>query len=306
MDRERQLQATSESYHGVQYGHGVPLPASLEEAPVREERGLVAEAAAKIERYWETVPRVVLMLGTGMGPFAHQISADVTIPYEDIPGFASTTALSHRGCLVCGTLRGTPLMVLDGRCHFYEGYSREEIVFPIRVARARGASTLIVTNACGGLKRSFSPGTIMVIDDHINLMGRAGQKNLGGQYSPRQRPSSPTPYEPLLIQRALRIAREHRFPVHRGVYAGVAGPNYETRAEYAFLRRIGADAVGMSTVAEVEAGTRLGMQILGLSIVTNVARAYHPSAVEAEHVVHAAREAEPRVRQIVSGMVQTL
>ncbi|MFO7906677.1 MAG: purine-nucleoside phosphorylase [Planctomycetota bacterium] len=282
---------------------GAPHVASRRGVSGPDEDKMVAMASAEIERRWSMVPEVVLVLGTGMGPLADQISAHVTIPYSELPGFAPTTALAHRGCLVCGTLLNTPLMVLNGRCHFYEGYSFRDIVFPIQVARARGAATLIVTNACGGLNSGFVPGTIMVIEDHINLLGR---KQMGGQSYPRQPRTVPTPYDVGLTERAFNIARQHHCSIHRGVYAGVAGPNYETRAEYSFLRRIGADAVGMSTVAEVELASRLGMRILGLSIVTNVARAYSPKTVDARHVVDAAREAEPRVREIVSGVIQSL
>ncbi|MFW6169835.1 MAG: purine-nucleoside phosphorylase [Planctomycetota bacterium] len=281
----------------------VPAAATRRAVPISEGDTMVAMASAEIERHWSTVPEVVLVLGTGMGPLARQIFAEVTIPYHELPGFAPTTALSHRGCLVCGTLSHTPLLVFNGRCHFYEGYCVRDIVFPIQVARARGASTLIVTNACGGLNPDFVPGTIMVIEDHLNLMGR---KLMGGQTYPRQPRPACTPYDSWLIERALRVAGRDRFSIHRGVYAGVTGPNYETRAEYSFLRRMGADAVGMSTVAEVELAARLGMRILGLSIVTNVARAYSPKTVDARHVVNAAQEAEPRVREIVSGVIQSL
>ncbi len=267
---------------------------------------MVLAATAEIQRRWPTIPKVALVLGTGLGQFAQQIDAEATIPFAELPGFARTTAIAHRGQLVCGILADQPVLLLDGRCHFYEGYSADEIMLPIRVVQACGASTLIVTNASGGLNRHFSPGDVMVIEDHINLMGQAMQRTLHTSPAPRPTRQAPTPYDSHLVEQALAVARRHHFLAHRGVYAAVTGPNYETRAEYLFLRRIGADVVGMSTVPEVQIASQLGMRVLGLSIVTNVAHIDNPEAVDAWHVVNAAQQAEPNVRQIVEEVIRTL
>ncbi len=272
---------------------------------------IVAAATAEIQRRWPTVPKVALVLGTGLGQFAQEIRAEVTIPFADIPGFARTTAIAHRGQLVCGAFSGKPVLLLDGRCHVYEGYSFAEVTLPIRVVRACGATTLIVTNASGGLNRNFAPSDVMVIEDHINLMGRATRSPFLGKpalhvsrsYLPQ---SPPLPYDASLIELALAVARRRQFVAHRGVYAAVTGPNYETRAEYSFLRGIGADAVGMSTVPEVLVAAQLGMRALGLSIVTNVAHTVNPDAVDPWKVVNAAEQAEPRVRQIVEDVIRSL
>ena len=267
---------------------------------------VVEAATAEIRRHWSYVPDVAVVLGTGLGQFARHMAVDVTRPYGETAGFAPTTALSHRGCVVCGRLSGVPLLVFDGRCHFYEGYAFEDVTLPVRVAHACGASAFMATNACGGLRRHFSPGDVMIIEDHINLMGRTGNGPLAGFPLPRRPRRAATPYDPHLIDMALSISRRRQFAAHRGVYAGVTGPNYETRAEYSFLRQIGADAVGMSTVPEVQVAAELDMRILGLSVVTNVAHCEGAGSIDARHVVDAARQAEPRVRQILAGVIQTL
>lgn len=268
---------------------------------------VVEAATAEVQRRWSTKPVVALVLGTGLGPLALQVAADTLIPFQEIPGFAQTTAIAHRGQLVCGTLCGVPVVLLDGRCHFYEGYSFDEVTLPVRVVQACGASSLIITNASGGLNRHFSAGDVMVIEDHINLLGKAMQRRdsqlPNALRSPRPAPS---PYDPQLAQLALEAARRNQSAVQQGVYAAVTGPNYETRSEYTFLRRIGADVVGMSTVPEVQVASQLGMRILGLSIVTNVAHVDAPEIVDAWNVVNAAEQAAPKVQHIVEDVVQTL
>lgn len=263
-------------------------------------------AVDEVRRRWAIAPVAAIVLGTGLGRLARHVDVDVSIPYGEIPGFFPATAPSHCGRLVCGHLRGVPLLLLDGRCHIYEGHSLAAITFPIRVVHACGASTLIATNAAGGLRAHFSTGDVMVIEDHINLMG----KRLSGWcgFEPRWRPQrvEPTPYDAALRKQAVSVARREGCVVHEGVYAAVPGPNYETRAEYELLRSLGADAVGMSTVPEVQVARRLDMRVLGLSIVTNVARAEVPQVVDAWHVVSAAEHAEPHVRAIITEVVGSL
>lgn len=266
----------------------------------------VEAAATEIGRHWSTVPQVALVLGTGLGHFADQVSVEAAIAYEQIPGFTRTTALAHRGQLVCGSLLDVPLFLFDGRCHLYEGYSFAEVTFPIHVAQACGAAILIVTNASGGVNYHYAPGDIMIIDDHLDLLCGSGRRETAGRASLRPPRLSVTPYDPELIELASQFAAEHRILVHRGVYAAVTGPNYETRAEYAFLRQIGADVVGMSTVPEVQVASQLGMRVLGLSVVTNVAHLQHPTAIDAWHVVSAAEEAEPQLRLIIDDVVRSL
>jgi purine-nucleoside phosphorylase len=264
-----------------------------------------------------------MIFGTGLGQAASMIEIQQAIPYETIPGFARSTALSHRGRLVCGRLNDICTIAMEGRCHLYEGYSFDEITRPVRVMRSLGVEQLIVTNASGGLNPQYRSGEIMVVSDHINLMFRSGplvsesgkdreESTLSvagrGMISPGRRSSvndrsDARGYDPSLIQRALEIARQENFIAHRGVYVAVTGPNYETRAEYRFLRRIGGDAVGMSTVPEVRTAARWGMQILALSMIANVALPDAPQQVDAQDVVDCAASAEPNLRKIVLGTV---
>jgi purine-nucleoside phosphorylase len=266
----------------------------------------VVAATAEVRRHWSTTPKVALVLGTGLGQLAEQIAVEATIPFGEIPGFARATAIAHRGQIVCGRLCDVPVILLDGRCHVYEGYSLDDVTLPIRVLESCGTSTLFVTNASGGVNQFYRPGDIMVIEDHLDLMGGRGRQSVGHASPPRPQRTSPTPYDPELIELALQASRRHNFVAHRGVYAAVTGPNYETRAEYAMLRSIGADVVGMSTVPEVQVARQLGMRVMGISIVTNVAHVETPEAVDAWHVVSAAQQAEPAVRRLVEDVIRQL
>jgi purine-nucleoside phosphorylase len=263
----------------------------------------VEMARTLIVRQWPLQPRAAIILGTGLGRLAEQVQHDVTVPFEALPGFPHATALGHRGRVVCGRLNGIPLILLDGRCHLYEGYSLEQITLPVRVAHACGAPLLIASNASGGLNPEFSSGDLMVIDDHIDLMTGAMRPTPDGATLERAVRTGPSPYDKQLLEQVLRIARRHNFVAHRGVYVAMTGPNYETRAEYRVLRRIGGDVVGMSTVPEVVVAHALGMRILGLSVVTNVASPDAPQVVDATDVVDAAARAEPHVRQIVAEII---
>ncbi len=256
-------------------------------------------ARDRIWSVWPVQPKAVVILGTGLGRIADFVQHEAVLPYADLPGFARSTALGHRGRLVCGTLHNTPLLLLDGRCHVYEGYSLQQITLPIRVAHACGATLLIATNASGGLNPDYASGDIMVMDDHINLLSCTAMPQSPCAYAGRPIRATASPYDEQLITQTLQVAQRHGFAAHRGVYVAMTGPNYETRAEYRFLRSIGGDAVGMSTVPEIDMACLLGMRALGLSIVTNVASPDAPQVVKAAEVVDAAEHAEPFVRAIL-------
>jgi purine-nucleoside phosphorylase len=245
---------------------------------------------------------VGVILGSGLGGVGDSIEIDEAIPYEVIPHFLRSTAIGHHGRLLCGRLAGQTIVAMQGRFHLYEGYPADRVVFPIRVMKALGIKTLIVSNAAGGLNPKFAVGDIMVIDDQVNLMDR---NPLAGPNDERLGPRFPdmsAPYDRVLGDQALSIARNNDFVCHRGTYIGVLGPNYETRAEIRMLRRWG-DAVGMSTVPEVIAAVHGGLKVLGLSTITNVCS---PDSVQAAHgdgVVAAANAARDKLLAIVRGVV---
>lgn len=263
----------------------------------------IQEAAAAIRQRWERVPRVGIILGTGLGNFAEQISADVKIGYDAIPHFPRSTAIGHKGQLVCGTLRGVPVVTMEGRFHIYEGYSAAQVTLPVRVMQHLGIELLIVSNASGGMNPRYRSGDIMVIEDHINLMNANPLIGINDDRLGPRFPDMCAPYDRALIDRALEIARREDFVAHKGTYVALSGPNYETRAEYRFLRGIGGDVVGMSTVPEVIVAAHMGLRVLALSTVTNMCL---PDAIHASsgaEVVEIARAAEEKLRKIVLGVV---
>lgn len=265
--------------------------------------GQIDEAVARIRQEWPTRPRVGIILGTGIGPLAQQIETQAAIEYESIPHFLRSTATGHRGRLVCGQLAGVDVVAMEGRFHAYEGYSMQQITLPVRVMRALGAELLIVTNACGGMNPHFDTGDIMLIDDHINLTG--GNPLIGindDRLGPRF-PDMSRPYDPVLIEESLEIARRENFAAHKGVFVAVLGPNLETRAEYRFLRAIGADAVGMSTVPEVIVAVHCGMRVLGCSLITDMCLPDSLRPVNIEEIVATANAAEPKLRKIILGVL---
>jgi purine-nucleoside phosphorylase len=266
----------------------------------------VREAVEVIRRQWSGQPRVGIILGTGLGSLAGQIQTEAELPYESIPHFPRSTTVGHNGQLVCGQLEGVPVVAMEGRFHAYEGYSYRQITFPVRVMKALGADTLIVSNACGGMNPQYEQGDIMVIEDHINLM--SGNPLVGvndDRLGPRF-PDMSAPYDRQFICRALEIARRENFAAHKGVYVAVTGPNLETRAEYRFLRAIGADVVGMSTVPEVLVAVHAGMRVLGLSIVTDMCLPDALRPAEIESILATAARAEPNLRKIVLGILADL
>ena len=258
-----------------------------------------AQAADEIRRRWDC-PSI---LGTGLGSFTEQIQTESVIGYDEIPHFMRSTAAGHRGQLVCGRVAGVPIVAMEGRFHLYEGYSLQQITFPVRVMKALGVELLIISNASGGLRPNYVPGDILVIDDHINLMMANPLVGAFDEELGRRFPDLSRPYAPELIGQALRIARRENFVAHQGVYVAVSGPNYETRAEYRFLRRIGGDVVGMSTVPEVIVAKDVGLRVLALSVITNVCRPDALSATDGDSVVASARSAEVKLRSIVLGIL---
>ena len=259
----------------------------------------IDEAAAAVRACWSGTPRVGIILGTGLATFTDQIDEEAAISYEAIPHFPRSTALGHSGRLVCGTVEGTPVVTMDGRFHLYEGYSLQQITLPVRVMKALGIETLIVSNASGGLNPYLAAGDIVVIEDHINLMGANPLVGINDDSLGPRFPDMSQPYDRTLIDRALEIARLEDFSATKGVYVALCGPNYETRAEYRFLRTIGGDVVGMSTVPEVIVAAHAGLRVLGLSVVTNVCSPDALTETDGHEVVAAAQGAEYKLRKIV-------
>ncbi len=264
----------------------------------------VQQASRMVRAHWSGTPRVGLVLGTGLGALAREIEAEATIPYPEIPFFPKSTVESHKGQLVCGRLADQSVIAMEGRFHLYEGYSPWQVTFPIRVMRELGCQLLIVSNAAGGLNPLCCKGDLIVIEDHINMMGL---NPLIGPNDDRLGPRFPDliePYDRELQNLALKVALEQNIVAHRGVYVAVVGPNLETRAEYRFLRGIGADVVGMSTVPEVLVAIHAGMKVLGFSIITDMCLpdALHP--VRIEEIIAVANEAEAKLRTVVRGVLE--
>jgi purine-nucleoside phosphorylase len=255
------------------------------------------------------IPRVAVILGSGLGAFATAITDATAIPYTEIPGFARPTVPGHAGRLILGTVHTCPVGVMQGRFHFYEGYDLKQVVFPVRVLWALGASILVVTNAAGGLNPAFRVGDFMLLRDHINLPGLAGHNPLFGPNDDRLGPRFPTiagAYDLALRQRALALAAEQGTRLHEGIYVMVAGPSFETAAELAMLRQWGADAVGMSTIPEVIAARHMGMRVLGISCITNIASPTHAPTTSHEEVLAATAAAAPHLTRLLRALLAEL
>jgi len=270
----------------------------------------VREAASSLRGRLPIVPRVGIILGSGLGPLADEVESPTVVPYAEIPHFAVSTVSGHAGQVVAGTLEGVGVVVMRGRAHLYEGYSLQQITFPVRTLHRLGADLLIITNAAGGLNPAFRPGDLMVLRDHINLPGLAGQSPLIGADEPElgvRFLDMSDPYDATLRAQSLALGAELKVPIHEGVYAMVAGPSYETRAEIRMLRTIGADAVGMSTVPEVIVARHERMTVLGISAITNSA---DPDAAVAdvshEDVLSVAARAGAGLAAIVRGILRSL
>ncbi len=271
-------------------------PASVSSEALRDTALWAAEI---VRRSWPETPRVGLILGTGLGDLSRHMEHEFELRYEEIPGMAACTALSHAGKIVGGRVGRAPVLIFEGRVHRYEGYSNFQVTLPVRLMAALGVETLVLSNASGGLNPQLASGDVLVIRGHLNFMGGRPEASTGSEANRPTARSFNGPYCPQLARRALEIARARNFHAAEGVYAAMSGPNYETRAEYRMLRRLGADVVGMSTVPEALAASSLGMRVLALSAVTNIATPDAPKRTTAEEVVAAAAAAEPRIRAIV-------
>ena len=266
----------------------------------------IDRAVSVVRERVSLAPQVAIILGSGLGALAGEVRADAVVPYAEIPGFPRSTVEGHAGNLLVGRLEGRAVAVMQGRAHFYEGYSLADVVFPVRVIRALGARVLLVSNAAGGVNRLWSSGDLMIIADHINFMG---SNPLMGPNDPDLGPRFPDMsqvYDPDLIALAERAALAEGIAIRKGVYAGVHGPSYETPAELRMLRGWGADAVGMSTVPEVIAARHMGMRVLGITAITDMATGEQIKTVTHEDVMAVAREIEPKFIRLVKRIVREM
>lgn len=263
----------------------------------------VESAAAAIRSKWDRAPNAGIILGTGLGSFVEQIDVEATIDYEDIPHFPNSTAISHAGRLVCGDLHGMPVLAMEGRFHMYEGYSLKQITLPVRVMKALGADLMLVSNACGGMNPNYACGDIMVIEDQINLLGDNPLIGINDDRLGPRFPDMCEPYTLSLVERALSVARREDIVAHKGVFVAVSGPNLETRAEYRFLRTIGADVVGMSTVPEVIVAVHAGMRVVGFSVVTDMCLPDALKPANVEEIIAVANAAEPKLTKLILGVL---
>ena len=266
----------------------------------------IAEAASSVARRLGSLePRAAIVLGSGLGFLADEVESAVRIPYAEIPGFPQPGVAGHKGELVAGTLDGVSVLVQNGRFHLYEGHEAQVAALPVRVMATLGVRTLIVTNAAGGVRLTFRPGTLMLIADHINLMFR--NPLTGPVLEGEERfPDMSEPYDAALRALARDAAREAKIPLEEGVYAGLLGPSYETPAEIRMLQRLGADAVGMSTVPEVIAARVRGMRCLGFSTITNLATGISPAALSHQEVLDVGRQVGQALGTIVKGVLRRL
>ena len=274
---------------------------------IRDLTRAVATIQTRLPEGW--TPQAGIILGSGLGALADKVEAVAGIPYGDIPGFAVSSVVGHSGRLVAGMLEGTRVLVMSGRLHYYEGLTLQQVTLPVRVIRALGADTLVVTNAAGGINPEFRAGDLMLIEDHINMLGWGGQNPLVGPNDPDLGPRFPAmnpAYDPALIRLAEEAAAECNVPLRKGVYIVLAGPNYETRAELRLLRQWGADAVGMSTVPEVIVARHGGMRVLGISNITNMALAESDEPVNHEEVLQVAEESRPRFVRLMRAIAAKL
>ncbi|HAE29599.1 MAG TPA: purine-nucleoside phosphorylase [Flavobacteriales bacterium] len=251
-------------------------------------------------------PRIGIILGTGLGGLVNEINIELAIPYKEIPNFPVSTVEGHSGQLIFGTLGGKEIVAMQGRFHYYEGYDMGEVVFPVRVMKFLGVNTLFVSNASGGVNPNFEIGEIMIINDHINLFPTnpligPNMDELGPRF-----PDMSEPYSKRMIAKAKEIAENHNIRISEGIYAGLTGPTLETPAEYVYIRNIGSDAVGMSTVPEVIAAKHMGMECFGVSIISDLGVPGKIVEVTHEMVQDVATKAEPKMTIIISELIQSL
>ncbi|MCU0387472.1 MAG: purine-nucleoside phosphorylase [Chitinophagaceae bacterium] len=264
------------------------------------------ETVAVIQEYYDERPQVGIVLGSGLGNFKSEMEVECEIPYRDIPNFPESTVEGHSGTLIFGKLGGKKVVCMAGRFHFYEGYSPADVAFPVRVMKFLGVEALLLSNAAGGMNTSFHVGDLMIISDHISLF--AHNPLLGpniDELGPRF-PDMSEPYSKDLIQKAKAVAESLNIPVHQGVYAGVTGPTFETRAEYKMLHILGADAVGMSTVQENIVARHMGLPVFAISVITDLGIREENNIITHDEVLEAAKAAEPKMTAIFKGLIETI
>ena len=266
----------------------------------------IDEAARAVRRHYSPRPRVGIILGTGLGGLAAQISNPKAIPYAAIPHFPISTVESHAGQLVGGTLRGVDVLAMEGRFHFYEGYSMQDVTFPVRVMRALGVEILIVTNAAGGMNPHLELADLVVIEDHINLMGDNPLRGPNDESLGPRFPDMSAPYDLELQTITHQIGLELGIPCRKGVFVAVAGPNLETRAEYRMLRGMGADVVGMSTVPEVIVAVHSGIKVVGFSIVTDLCLPDALEPADIKKIIEVAGRGGERLSRLIPELVSRL
>ena len=264
------------------------------------------EALQYIQEHTDLRPNYMLILGTGLGQLAEEMDIETEVSYDKIPHFPVSTVESHAGKLLFGTLGGKEVVAMQGRFHYYEGYTMQQIVFPLRVLKANGADTLFVSNACGGMNPNYTAGDIMLIRDHINMIGDnplvgPNDEDLGPRF-----PDMSEPYSERLMDIAKNAALESNLQMHQGVYIALSGPMLETKSEYRFLRLIGADVVGMSTVPEVIAAVHMGMEVLGISAITDECFPDSLEPVNIEDILEAASIAEPKMTRVIVDLLKKL
>lgn len=274
--------------------------------PVEHGYEAVQETVAAIRERDDRRPDIALVLGSGLGAFAEELSQAVAIAYDELPHFPVSGVPGHAGRLVMGRLGGRTLVVMQGRVHRYEGWTTAEVVFPVRVMRALGAAALVVTNAAGGVNESFSPGDLMAITDHLNLTGESPLEGPNDdRFGPRF-PDMTRAYAPALLDALRRTAQSQGVALREGVYAGVRGPSYETPAEVRMLRALGADAVGMSTVPEVLAAAHMGMPCCGVACITNLAAGITALPLSHDEVKATAGRVQARFRSLLAALIPNL
>lgn len=264
----------------------------------------VQAAAAFLKGMWSRAPKAGLILGTGLGGLAEQIQQEAVIPYDEIPHFPRSTVESHAGRLVCGTLRGTPIVAMEGRFHYYEGYSLTQVTFPVRVMKALGAEALVVTNAAGGINPQFELADVVVIEDHINLLPDNPLRGVNDDRLGPRFPDMSHPYDRELMGTALAAGLAHGIRVNKGVFSAVSGPNLETRAEYRLLKLAGADLVGMSTVPEVIVAVHAGLRVLGFSIVTDLCLPDCLEPVELSKIIATAAKGGEKLAKLIPAVIE--
>ncbi len=264
----------------------------------------IEEAVAFIRSKTRVAPEVGLILGSGLGDLAGEVEADAVVSFGDIPHFPPSTVEGHAGEMHIGSLSGKKVLAMKGRIHYYEGYSMQDITFPVRIMKALGVRALVVTNACGGINEDFTAGDLMVITDHINLMGSNPLYGLNDPQLGARFVDCSNAYDKEFVKMAFEIAKKHGISLRKGVYAAVSGPNYETIAEIRYIGKIGGDAVGMSTVPEVIVCCQAGIRVLGISCVTDVIMKSH--GVSHEEVLEVALKTKPRFMTLVKECIREM